>query len=172
MAKLLTFIFLTSISMLCCAHTATINAGTTIKTRTAEAIDSKIRKTGYQFRLTIDSDVQLDGKTLIKSGSKAQAIITKIQPSGKNLDEAVIVVELTTVRINNRLVSTPSFPIAGKAKSHKRKVVGEIDNDRYVVTGPNGEKMTADIPVVTKGYDLVVNEGSVLYFILKEPINL
>lgn len=170
MRKLFIFIVLSNLIFFSYATEAAISVGTTIKTRTADPIDSSVRKAGYEFRLTIENDIKVKGKAVIKSGSKARAIITKIKPSGKGLDEAMMILTLVSIKVNNRTRNVQSFPIAGKAKSNKRSIVGNNNIDNNAVVDNNGGKITADIPVKTKGYDIILPEGSVLYFILKEPI--
>ncbi|GLS90874.1 hypothetical protein GCM10007916_19410 [Psychromonas marina] len=172
MLKLLTLILLMSISFISYAAEATITAGTTIKTRLAEPIDSRVRSTGYRFRITVDSDIERQGKVIIKAGSKAQAMITHMQKSGKGLAPPAIVVALATLTINNRRINVESFQTAGKGTSSERKEIGEIDENENLVIGKRGEQITTTIPVITKGYDLMLNEGTVIYFILKEPIVL
>ncbi len=149
-----------------------ISAGSTIKARMAEPIDSRVRQAGYHFKVTIEGDINIDNKTVIKSGSKAQAIINKIQKSGKGKQAPEIVVSLTRLNLNNRQTAIHTFPIAGKGTKKKKKKVGEVDENENVVIGKQGKKITTSIPIITKGYDLILSEGTVLYFILKEPIAL
>ena len=149
-----------------------IVAGTTLKIRLAEPIDSRIRKVGYRVKVTVDSDIKVAGKVVIKSGSKAQAMITEIHKVGRNSRAAEIILILTKVNINNRQVSIHSFPIAGKGTTNERKEVGNIDENENIVISKQGEKITTSISIITKDYDITVAEGSVVYFILKEPIFL
>lgn len=172
MFKLFIFMLFTSLSFISHATASTITAGTTIKARLAEPIDSRLRSTGYRFRLTVDSDITQHEKVLIKSGSKAQAIITQIKRSGKGLAPPTIIVALTMVNINNRAVNVTSFQTAGKGNSNERKQLGESDINENWVLDRHGEKISTAIPVISKGYDLLINEGTVIYFILKEPLSL
>jgi len=149
-----------------------ITAGTTLKARMAEPIDSRVRKGGYRFKVTIEGDIKVGQKTVIKSGSKAQAIINKIQKSGRARQAPEIVVTLTAVNVNNRQTAIETFPIAGKGTTSERKKVGEVDENENLVIDKQGEKITTSIPLITKGYDIILSEGTVLYFILKEPIAL
>ena len=112
------------------------------------------------------------GKVVIKSGSSAQAIIKKIRKAGRGSHAPEIILTLTKLTINNRQVNVQSFPIAGKGTTNERKEVGKIDKNENVVIDKQGEKITTSIAVITKGADIIVSEGSVVYFILKEPIPL
>lgn len=172
MLKLFCFILLTNFAVITHATESEISAGTTIKTRLAEQIDSRMRSSGYRFRLTIDSDIEKNGRVVIKSGSKAQATITNITKSGKGLAPASIIVTLTTLNMKNRQINVESFQTAGKGTSNERQEVGYIDEYESVVFGRQGEQITAAIPVITRGYDILLAEGTVIYFILKEPIPL
>lgn len=150
----------------------TIIAGSTIKVKMAEQIDSRVRKAGYRFNVTIAGDITRDKKVIIKSGSQAQAVINKIKKSGRGQAAPEIIVTLTALRANNRQVNIVTHPIAGKGSTNERKQVGEIDENEYVVIDQQGEKITASIPLQSKGYDFILSEGTTLYFILKEPIAL
>ena len=79
---------------------------------------------------------------------------------------------LTTLNINNRQINVESFQTAGKGTSRERKEIGYIDEYENVVLGRQGEQITAAIPVITRGYDILLAEGTVIYFILKTPIPL
>lgn len=149
-----------------------IAAGTTIKVRMAESIDSRVRKAGYRFKVTVDSDISNTGRVVIKSGSQAQAIVNQIGRSGKGQKAPEIIVTLTMLRINNRQINIETFPIAGKGTTKERKAVGVIDENENIVVGKQGEAISASIPLQTKGYDLILTEATILYFILKEPIAL
>jgi hypothetical protein len=122
--------------------------------------------------LKVDSDITVAGKVVIKSGSTAQAIINKIRKAGRSSHAPEIILTLTKLSVNNRQVNVRSFPIAGKGTTNERKEVGKIDENENIVIGKQGEKITTSIPVITKGYDIIVSEGSVIYFILKEAIFL
>jgi len=174
MIKRYIFVLLLSFNFIALPISAntTINAGTTIKTRMAEPIDSRVRKVGYKFKMTIDSTIEKEGKILIKSGSNAQAMITHIQKSSRTAEAPEIIITLTKVTIGNRQRDVNSFQVAGKGENNKRKEVGEIDENEHIVINQQGEKLTASIPVMTKGYNLILTQGTVVYFILKEPITL
>ncbi|WP_028866563.1 hypothetical protein [Psychromonas hadalis] len=147
-----------------------ISAGTTIKVKMAEPIDSRVRKAGYRFNVTIEGDIKIAQKVIIKSGSKAQAIINKIQKSGRGKAPPEIIVTLSAVQVNNRQVNIQTFLIAGKGTTTQRKVLGTVDKNENIVMGQNREKITTSIPLRTEGYNITLAEGTTLYFILKEPL--
>ncbi|PKG38208.1 hypothetical protein [Psychromonas sp. Urea-02u-13] len=149
-----------------------IIAGTTLKVRLAEPIDSRTRRAGYRVKMKVDTDIEVAGKVVIKSGSTAQAIINKIRKAGRGSHAPEIILTLTKLSVNNRQVNVQSFPIAGKGTTNERKEVGHVDENENIVFGKQGEKITASIAVITKGADIIVSEGSVVYFILKETIPL
>lgn len=152
------------------AQPNTITAGTTLKVRFAEPVDSKVRNAGYRVKVTVDSEIEIDGKVVIKAGSQAQAMINKIGRSGRGKNAPEIIVSLTNISVNNRTVNISSFPIAGKGTTSERKEVGQVDDNENIVIGKQGEKITTSIPVMAKGYDITISEGTAVYFILKEPI--
>ena len=149
-----------------------ITAGTTLKVKMAEPIDSRVRKAGYRFKVTIATDIKKDQQVIIKSGSQAQAIINKIKKSARGQDAPEIVITLIALKANNRQVTVETLPLAGKGTTNERKELGQIDENEDVVIGKQGQKISASIPLQTKGYDFTLSEGTTLYFILKEPIPL
>lgn len=173
MKKLLLILLLSSLfSITANAIEKSIPAGTIIKTRIAETIDSRVRNNGYQFRVTLDSDITLDGKTVINSGSKAQGVITQLQKSAKGLAPPSIIITLTNINIANKMVIVDSFQVAGKGKSRERQKAGKRDDDQGFVVDQQGEKISVAITVKSKGYDLILTEGTIIYFTLKAAIVL
>ncbi|PKF61701.1 hypothetical protein CW745_10295 [Psychromonas sp. psych-6C06] len=172
MYKLFLTLLLISFSPLSNANVAEISAGSTLKMRVAEQVDSRVRQPGYKFRITLDSDIVKEGKTLLKSGATGQAMISEIQRSGKGLDAPAIIVTLHSITINKRAIKAESFPVAGKGKSQERSTVGENRDDEEQVVSRQGQEISATIPVITRNYDISISEGNVIYFILKSPIKL
>jgi hypothetical protein len=149
-----------------------ITTGTTLKVRMAEPINSRVRKPSYSVKVTIENEIKKAGKVVIKPGSKAQALITKIKKARRGSGATEIIMRLTRVYVNNRQVDVTSFSIAGKGTTSEPKDVGVTDENKNTVIGKQGAKITTSIPVITKGYDIIISEGTVVYFILKDPILL
>ena len=168
----LIILFLSLFSLSSYSVESSITAGTTLKVRIAEPIDSRVRKAGYRVKVTIDSEVKKDGKVVIKSGSKAQALINKIHKGGRGSMAPEIILTLIRAQVNNRQTSIQSFAVAGKGTTAERKNVGEVDENENIVISRDGTKITTSIPIITTGYDMLITEGTIVYFILKEPIAL
>lgn len=144
------------------AYSATIvKAGTEIKVRLAEPINSKIRAVGYSFRADVDQDIKVNNKLLIKRESKLRGVVTENKASERNVSPASISLTLTKITVKGRSYAISTYPIFGRAKDNYRKSVGsDIDID------------FGKVPVLTRGRYLEVSEGTVMYFILSQDLRL
>ena len=155
---LISFFFI-SINM---AHGATIiKAGTEIKVRLAEPINSKIRAVGYAFRAQVDQDIYVDNKLVIKRESKLRGIVTANKASERKVSPASISLTLKKISIKGRSYPISTYPISGQAKDNYRQHVGDDINTDF-----------GEVPVLTTGRYLQVSEGTIMYFILSQDLRL
>lgn len=171
MYKLLAIIILISTTISSHAQDFIVPAGTTITMRSEETIDSRVRKSGYSFKMIVAQDVEIAGKTLIKAGSKATARVIQLHKLVRGRESASIIVELSSIKISRQMTPAQSFPIAGKIKNNERKALGHLDEE-HTVRAKNGDLIDADIPVTRNGNDIILNNGSTLYFTLAKPISV
>lgn len=134
-----------------------ISAGTTINVRMAETIDSRVHKAGDHFTVTTEGDIKEDQQVIIQSGSPAQVIINKIQTPGRGQQSSRLILILTMLNANNRQINIKTFPITEQGTTPIRKQV---------------EPLTTSPALMAKGYHIRLTKGTVLEFILKEPIPL
>ena len=118
-------------------NAATIPAGTTITVRTLSSISSTDR-VGRTFGAQIDQDVAVNGKALLKAGTKA---ILRIQSSQAiRRASKPLTLNLASISVNGRdlAVKTNSFE-PGSPKTVRGKRAGQISVGPFVVQ--HGSKM-------------------------------
>ena len=118
-------------------NAATIPAGTTITVRTLSSISSTDR-VGRTFGAQIDQDVAVNGKALLKAGTKA---ILRIQSSQAiRRASKPLTLNLASISVNGRdlAVKTNSFE-PGSPKTVHGKRAGQISVGPFVVQ--HGSKM-------------------------------
>ena len=118
-------------------NAATIPAGTTITVRTLSSISSTDR-VGRTFGAQIDQDVAVNGKALLKAGTKA---ILRIQSSQAiRRSSKPLTLNLASISVNGRdlAVKTNSFE-PGSPKTVHGKRAGQISVGPFVVQ--HGSKM-------------------------------
>ena len=146
---------------------ATLPAGTEIKVRMDEPINSQIRKTGYQFRARVDNEFRVKNKVIIKQGAKATGKVTQLTRANKK-NPAVIELVLTHLTIKNKRVKVKSYPVGGKGDNVYRTELGTTDLGRDEIMSSTGNIIDNTIPVLTKGNYIELSTGSVVYFILHD----
>jgi hypothetical protein len=112
-------------------NAATLPTGTTLTVRTLSSISSTDR-VGRTFKAQIDQDVAVNGKALLKAGTKAILRIQSSQaiPRGSK----PLTLDLTSISVNGRdvAVKTNSFE-PGSPKTVRGKRAGQISIGPFVV---------------------------------------
>ena len=129
------FIVVTAIVCVCFAasslNAATIPAGTTITVRTLSSISSTDR-VGRTFGAQVDQDVVVNGKVIVKAGTKALVEIqsSRALPRGSK----ALTLDLTSISVNGRevAVKTDSFQ-PGSPKTVRGRRAGQISIGTFVV---------------------------------------
>src|SRR5437762_1445848 len=112
-------------------NAATIPAGTTITVRSLSSISSTDR-VGRTFGAQVDQDVVVNGKVIVKAGTKA---LVEIQSSGAlPRGSKALTLDLTSISVNGRdvAVKTNSFE-PGSPKTVRGKRAGQISIGTFVV---------------------------------------
>ena len=130
-----------------------LSAGTKIQVRTLEPINGRVNSAGDSFKVTILKDISRK-KVVIKSGSVAQVTLSNIQKPGRGQQTPRFILNLTSIAINNHSIDISTLPITEEGT-------------------PNTlQKATIDTSLPVKGYAINLAKGSILNFILQEPVQL
>lgn len=148
----------------------TLAAGTEIKTRLEEPVNTQLRKLGFQFRIRVEGDLLINNKVAIKDGTKGLARITKIKSASKTAP-AEVEVMLDSLTINRKKQAAPSYPVGGKGELRYTEELGSKNLDQDEMKSSTGQNISNSIPVINKGSYLQINKDTIIYFITAETIN-
>ncbi|TEW55662.1 hypothetical protein E2R68_04590 [Psychromonas sp. RZ22] len=160
------------ITLLVISHTsfaAVLPAGTEIKIRMQEPVNSQLRSVGYYFKALVENAVNIDNKEIIKQGAKASGKVTMLKTANRT-EAAEIELMLTNLTIDNRAISVKSYPVAGRGELVYRTKVGTPNLEDEPITASTGEQISNTIPVLTRGNFIELTTGTVVYFILKDDV--
>jgi hypothetical protein len=117
---------------------ATIPAGTTLVVRTLDTIHSTDR-VGRTFTAELDQDVAVNGKAVLRAGTKVFGKIEASQANPRN--SRPLTLNLSGISVNGRTIpikTVSGFQLENKAKTGRAKLRG-ISVGPYVA--PHGTKM-------------------------------
>jgi hypothetical protein len=136
--KAFILIAIVSCAWITSSFAATIPAGTTLVVRTLDTIHSTDR-VGRTFTAELDQDVAVNGKAVLRAGTK---VFGRIEASQANPRQSgPLTLNLTGVSVNGRTVpikTVSGFQLENKAKTGRAKLRG-ISVGPYVA--PHGTKM-------------------------------
>jgi hypothetical protein len=104
-----------------------IPAGTRVRVRLDQTIDTKRNRPGDRFEATLISPVQMNGEFLVPSGTIFAGHVTEAKPSGRFKGRAVLGVELDTFRLDGavyRVVTAPDVRVSGRHRKRNWILIG------------------------------------------------
>lgn len=168
MLKLFSLVILLLLSF--SSSAAVLPAGTEIKVRTEEPVNTQLRRLGYQFRARVDGDVIVNNQVVVKDGAKALAKVSKVKNATRNT-EAEVEVTLTTLYINRNKHQVPSYPVGGKGELKYPRELGSKNLDQDEMTSSSGQTISNTIPVSNKDNYVQINQNTVIYFITAQDVD-
>jgi hypothetical protein len=97
-----------------------IPVDTTITVVTDEPLGSKTSTTGQRFKATVESAIEIDGKTVIAKGAHATGMVKNAKPAGRFKGGSSLELALISVEAEGRdydiETSSPTLTHAGKGK--------------------------------------------------------
>lgn len=94
-----------------------IPAGTLVRVRLAQTIDTKRNRAGDRFEATLISPIEVHGNFLLPVGTTFEGHVTEARPSGRFRGRAVLGVELDSFRLDGavyRVVTAPATRVCGR----------------------------------------------------------
>src|SRR5579863_5964319 len=98
-----------------------IPAGTTLTVTLGQAVGSKISQSGQTFTASLANPVQINGKTVIPSGTNASGTVVNAQPLGRFKGGAALALQLNSV--GSYTVQTSSVTQTEKGKGKRTAVL-------------------------------------------------
>jgi hypothetical protein len=93
-----------------------------------QTISSKTTKAGDRFSATVESPIEVDGKTAIPKGARASGVVKNAKAAGRFKGGAVLSLALTSVEVNGKdyeiQTSAPTMSSKGKGKRTAAMVGG------------------------------------------------
>ena len=104
-----------------------IPAGTRVRVRLEQTIDTKRNRPGDHFEATLISPVQVKGEFLVPTGTTFFGHVTEAKPSGRFKGRAVLGVELDSFRLDGvvyRVVTAPDTRVSGRHRKRNWILMG------------------------------------------------
>jgi hypothetical protein len=164
-----------------------VPAGTRILIRTIDPIDSSKQKTGYRFKASLETNLQLENTVVAQRGTIVYGRLAEASSAGRMSGSSELSLELTDIVINGTSYSlmTSTYEIKGKGEGKKTagKVLGGAGLGA-IIGGIAGGGAGAAIGVVAgaaggtalaaskKGEQLQIPSESLLEFRIEQPVSL
>ena len=165
----------------------TVPAGTVITVRLANAVGSKLSNSGDQFRASVATPVEVDGKVVVASGADASGKVVQAVPLGRFKGGAVLKLALDSVTINGDAydvkTSSVSRYLKGKGKRTAAMIGGGAGGGALIgglAGGGKGALIGAALgagagtagAAYTGNKEIVLPAESTLSFKLSEPLTV
>ena len=164
-----------------------VPAGTRILIRTIDPIDSSKHKTGYRFKASLETNLQLENTVVAERGTTVYGRLAQASSAGRMSGSSQLTLELTDIVINGTPypLMTSTYEIKGKGEGKKTagKVLGGAGLGA-IIGGIAGGGAGAAIGVVAgaaggtalaaskKGEQLQIPSESLLEFRIEQPVSL
>jgi len=99
----------------------TIPAGTVLRVRLNQSIDTKHSRPGDTFTATLSSPVVHNGGTVIPAGATAYGRVAESKPSGRFKGRAVLVLRLDSVAVRGRRYAVQTALVSRVTTGHKKR---------------------------------------------------
>lgn len=165
----------------------TIPAGTVLKIRMIDPVDSEVSQLGQTFQASLDDPLMVNGETVIPRGADVIAKLVEDKQSGKISGRTELTLDLQSIRVNGRMVDlvTEEVTTASESRTNKSaKVIGGTAAVGAILGGifgggkgaaigaTSGAGAGAAVQVLTKGQRVRIPAETRLSFTLQNPINI
>jgi hypothetical protein len=102
-----------------------VPADTVVAVVLDQTVSSKTSKPGDRFTATIESPVEIDGKTAIPKGARAEGVVRDAKAAGRFKGGATLALELTSVTVNGKdhEIQTSGAMMSSKGKGKRTAVM-------------------------------------------------
>jgi len=165
----------------------TVPAGTRILVRTIDPIDSSKQKTGYRFKASLETNLQVEDTVVAPRGTIVYGRLAQASSAGRMSGSSELTLEMTDIVINgtSHPLLTSTYEIKGKGEGKKTagKVLGGAGlgaKNGGIAGGGTGAAIgvfagaaggTA-LAASKKGEQLQVPSESLLEFRIEQPVSL
>jgi len=108
-------------------RTVIIPAGTTIRVRLAETLDTRRSRAGERFRAHLDEPIVSGNMVVVPKGTTFVGHVTEARPSGRLKGRAYLGVKLDSFRLHDatyRVVTAPDVRASGRHRKRNLAIIG------------------------------------------------
>lgn len=160
-------------------------AGTVLRVRTDELIDSEDARVGDLFSATLDQDLVLDRSVVAERGASARLRIGQVDQAGEFKGRTLLVLDLVELTVNGYAVALNATPVEEHGEAQGKKAAGTVGGAAAVgaiigaiagggkgaaIGATVGAGSGAAIQVLTRGEKLKVPAETVLEFTLQREL--
>lgn len=102
-------------------RTVTIPAGTRIRVRLAQTLDTRTARAGEGFSATLDEPIVVGGRVLAPRGTPFSGVIDGSRPSGRLRGRALLQMRLRSFRLRGATYHVATMPDTRVSGSHKTR---------------------------------------------------
>jgi len=165
----------------------TLSGGTELRIRLLQPLSSDKSEAGQSFEGTVDTDVQVQGRTVIARGSDVKGVVVSAEGSGRVSGRAKMALKLTQVQSGGRTYDIETNTLSMEAEGTTRRDAGRIAGAAALGTvigaiagGGAGAATGAAIgggvgvggTVLTKGKEVDLETETLLSFTLMKPVQI
>jgi hypothetical protein len=165
----------------------TVPSGATLSVRLIDTIDSATAQNGDVFHATLDSPLAVDGNVVVPAHYEVDGHVIQAQSSGKFRGQAMLVLELDTLRVGGKTytITTDQFSqkTAARGKNTAEKVgagavAGAILGGIFgggkgaAIGSAAGAGAGGGVQAASKAPDIKLTSERLLSFTLQEPVTL
>jgi hypothetical protein len=167
------------------AVSLTAPANTPVTVRVSTEINSGKASAGFRFQGNLDTDLLADGRVVAVKGTRAYGRVAEAKSGTGTGGEPLLVLELTDLEINGRIVpiKTEAVRFTAEAKKAGKKILGGAALGAGIggmIDGGSGAAIGAGIGAVAgvaaassaPGNQVAVATGTALEFRLAQPIKV
>ena len=165
----------------------TVPAGTRILIRTIDPIDSNTQKTGYRFKASLETNLQVEDTVVAPRGTVVYGRLAQASSAGRMSGSSQLTLEMTDIVLNGTSypLMTSTYEIKGKGEGKKTagKILGGTGLGAIIggiAGGGTGAAIGAlagaaggtALAASKKGEQLQIPSESLLEFRIEQPVSL
>jgi hypothetical protein len=167
------------------SNAITVPAGTVIAVRMIDSVDSTTNQVGDQFHASLENDIVVNNVVVAPKGADVYGKLGTVKSAGTIQGQSELELELTSIRINGKLVpvSSGDYEVAGKSRGKQSAerigggaalgaIIGAIagGGKGAAIGATVGAGAGTAVQVLTKGQQVRVPSETVLDFTLSAPL--
>jgi hypothetical protein len=164
-----------------------IPAGTVIKVRMIDGVDSETSQLGQTFQASLDDPIMVEGQTVVPRGADIVAKLVEDKQSGKITGRTELTLDLVSMRVNGRMVDLTTQEVttsSGSRGAKSAKVIGGAAAVGAVLGGifgggrgaaigaTSGAGAGGAVQVLTKGQRVKIPAETRLSFTLQNTVSI